>query len=446
MSQCKSDRLLQLAQGNLAMDIDAVCQRLRAGADRLATHTAAQKNHALECVKEALVKSQSLILDANAQDVAASRAAGVSEALLERLALDGRKFSSMIQGLDVVIGQGDPIGEEVAGWRAPKGMQIRQVRVPLGVVGIIYESRPNVTVDAFALAYKSGNAIMLRGSSSALNSNKAIVAAISYGLGQAGSDGVRDAVYLCEDGSHEDVDQILGATGKIDVLLPRGSSRLINAVVEKARVPVIQTGAGVCHLYVDDGADIGMAVNLTRNSKMQRPGACNAIETLVVNKRIAAEFLPALAKSLGGEVRLLADEISYPLLFETLRKSGLLSQNSDCIDRAGKDDFGYEFLDFVLAVKCVGSVEEAVDFINAHNTKHSECIVTNNRWNARYFQSRVDAACVYVNASTRFTDGGEFGFGAELGISTQKLHARGPMGITALTTTKFLIDGDGQVR
>ncbi len=428
------------------MDIDAVCQKLRAGADKLAMHTAAQKNHALECVKEALLQSRDLILSANARDVEASREAGVSEALVERLALDVKKFTSILQAIDVVIGQNDPIGEEIAGWKAPKGMQIRQVRVPLGVVGIIYESRPNVTVDAFALAYKSGNAILLRGSSSALNSNKAIVAAIAHGLSQAGSDGVRDAIYLCEDGNHEDVDQMLAAVGKIDVLLPRGSSRLINAVVEKARVPVIQTGAGVCHLYVDDDADISMAVNLTRNSKMQRPGACNAIETLLVSKRIAGEFLPALARALEGRVRLLADEISYPLLFEALRKSGILDQNGECLDRASKDDFGFEFLDFTLAVKCIGSVEEAVEFINAHNTKHSECIVTNNRWNARYFQSRVDAACVYVNASTRFTDGGEFGFGAELGISTQKLHARGPMGITALTTTKFLIDGDGQVR
>ncbi len=428
------------------MDIDAVCQKLRAGADKLATHTAEQKNHALECVKESLIKSKDLILAANAKDVEAARAQGTSEALVERLALDTKKFNAMIQGISVVIAQNDPIGEEIAGWRAPKGMQIRQVRVPLGVVGIIYESRPNVTVDAFSLAYKSGNAILLRGSSSALNSNREIVAAMAHGLSLAGSDGVRDALHLCEDGSHEDVEQMLAAVGKIDVLLPRGASRPINTVVEKARVPVIQTGAGVCHMYVDEEADIAMAVNLARNAKMQRPGACNAIETLLVNKRVASEFLPALAKALEGKVRLLADEISYPIIFEVLRKNGILDRNSGCIERAGKDDFGFEFLDFVLAVKCVGSVEEAVEFINAHNTKHSECIVTNNRRSARYFQARVDAACVYVNASTRFTDGGEFGFGAELGISTQKLHARGPMGITALTTTKFLIDGDGQIR
>ncbi len=428
------------------MDMDAVCKKLREGADTLAVHTAAQKNHALACVKESLCSNKAAILSANAKDVEAARASGMSEALVERLALDDKKFDSIIQSIEIIIEQKDPVGEEIAGWRAPKGMQIRQLRVPIGVVGIIYESRPNVTVDAFSLAYKSGNAILLRGSSSALNSNKAIATAIGKGLESAGSDGVREALYLCEEAGHEDVEQMLAAVGKIDVLLPRGSSRLIDTVVKNAKVPVIQTGAGVCHLYVDEDADVGMAVNLTRNAKMQRPGACNAIETLVVNKKVAAEFLPLLAKSLGGQVRLLADEIAYPVLFASLQKEGLVDKDPDCIGRARNEDFGFEFLDFVLAVKCVDSVEEAVEFINAHNTKHSECIVTNNRRNARCFQSRVDAACVYVNASTRFTDGGEFGFGAELGISTQKLHARGPMGISALTTTKFLIEGDGQVR
>ncbi len=428
------------------MDIDAVCQQLRRAADVLAVHTAAQKNHALACVKESLLNDKEKILSANAKDVDAARAAGVSEALVERLALDEKKFDSIIQSIEIIIEQKDPVGEEIAGWRAPKGMQIRQLRVPIGVVGIIYESRPNVTVDAFSLAYKSGNAILLRGSSSALSSNKAIATAIGNGLELAGSDGVREALYLCEEAGHGDVEQMLAAVGKIDVLLPRGSSRLIDTVVKNAKVPVIQTGAGVCHLYVDEAADVEMAVNLTRNAKMQRPGACNAIETLVVNKKIAGEFLPLLAKSLGGQVRLLADEIAYPVLFASLQKEGLVDKDAHCIERARKEDFGFEFLDFVLAVKCVDSVEAAVEFINAHNTKHSECIVTNNRLHARYFQSRVDAACVYVNASTRFTDGGEFGFGAELGISTQKLHARGPMGISALTTTKFLIDGDGQVR
>lgn len=428
------------------MDIDSVCRELKSGAEKLALQTALQKNHALQCVSDALESEKSAILAANLKDVDSAKANGVTDALVERLALDDKKFTSILESLKIIIEQKDPVGEEVAGWKAPKGMQIRQVRVPIGVVAIIYESRPNVTVDAFSLAYKSGNAILLRGSSSALESNKAIAAAIRKGLLAAGGDGVKNSFYLCEETSHDDVAQILGAVGKIDVVLPRGSSRLINAVVSNAKVPVIQTGAGVCHLYVDSDADLGMAVKITKNAKMQRPGACNAIETLVVNKHVVGEFLPLLAKELNGDVKLLADEFSYPVLYAAIRKGGILEKNSDCIDRAKKEDFGYEFLDFTLAVKCVDSVEDAIDFINSHNTKHSECIVTNNRNNARLFQARIDAACVYVNASTRFTDGGEFGFGAELGISTQKLHARGPMGITALTTTKFLIDGDGQIR
>lgn len=428
------------------MDIDAVCADLRKGAGVLALRSAAQKNHALSCVAQAIRKNEAAILAANAEDVSAARKKGVSEALVERLALDGKKFQSILDSMDIIINQGDPVGEEVAGWMTPKGMQIRQVRVPLGVVAIIYESRPNVTIDAFSLAYKSGNAILLRGSSSALRSNKALLAAIQEGLADAGSDGVRNAVHLCESSDHDDVMQILSAVGKIDVVLPRGSSRLINAVVANAQVPVIQTGAGVCHLYVDEEADLSMAASIAGNAKLQRPGACNAIETILVNKRVACEFLPLLAKELGGKAQLRADEICYPVLEAALKKSGVLERHADALIRAKKEDFGFEFLDFVLAVKAVDSVEEAIAFINAHNTKHSEAIITNNRRHARMFQAQVDAACVYVNASTRFTDGGEFGFGAELGISTQKLHARGPMGIKALTTTKFLIDGDGQIR
>ncbi|MCR5763108.1 MAG: glutamate-5-semialdehyde dehydrogenase [Treponema sp.] len=416
------------------MDIDAISSGLRAGAGALALHTAAQKNHALACVAASIARHKEDILSANRKDVEDARARGMTEALVERLSLDEKKFKSILDSIDIIINQGDPIGEEIAGWKAPKGMQIRQVRVPLGVVAIIYESRPNVTVDAFSLAYKSGNAILLRGSSSALASNKALAQAIKEGLSDAGKDGVADAIYLCESVDHEDVSQILGAVGKIDVVLPRGSSRLINTVVENAKIPVIQTGAGVCHLYVDDGADIDMACEIAANAKMQRPGACNAIETLLVHKNMLSSFLPALAKRLDGKVQLRADEDSYAVL------SGFNAV------KARDEDFGFEFLDFILAVKTIDSVDAAIDFINSHNTKHSECIVTNNRANARSFQNRIDAACVYVNASTRFTDGGEFGFGAELGISTQKLHARGPMGIKALTTTKFLIDGDGQIR
>ena len=422
------------------MDIDAICSGLRAGAGALALHTAAQKNHALACVAAAITRHKADILDANKNDVADARNKGMTEALVERLALDDKKFKSILDSIEIIINQGDPIGEEIAGWTAPKGMQIRQVRVPLGVVSIIYESRPNVTVDAFSLAYKSGNAILLRGSSSALASNKAIVQAIKEGLSDAGEEGVSDSIYLCESVDHDDVNQILGAVGKIDVVLPRGSARLINTVVENAKIPVIQTGAGVCHLYIDDGAVVDMACDIAYNAKIQRPGACNAIETLLVHSNMAEAFLPALAKKLAGKVELRVDEKSFAIL------NGRNACEGAKIVKATEEDFGFEFLDFILAVKIVSSIDEAIAFINAHNTKHSECIVTNNRANARAFQAKIDAACVYVNASTRFTDGGEFGFGAELGISTQKLHARGPMGIKALTTTKFLIDGDGQIR
>lgn len=423
------------------MDIDSVCALLRKGANQLALHTAAQKNHALECVAASILNNREIILAANARDVNEARQKGMTEALVERLALDDKKFKSILDGINTVIQQKDPVGEEIAGWTLPNGLQIRQTRVPLGVVAIIYESRPNVTVDAFTLAYKSGNSILLRGSSSALESNLALSKAIEEGLAKAGSDGVKHSLYLYQSGDHAEVNQILGAVGKIDVVLPRGSAKLINLVVQNAKIPVIQTGSGVCHLYVDETADISSAAQIALNAKTQRPGACNAIETILVNKKIAGEFLPLLAKTFAGKVQIRADEVCYPIL-----QAQMSSQDSKLLARATNEDFGFEFLDYIVAVKAVDSVEEAIDFINTHNTKHSEAIVTNDRSHARAFQTRVDAACVYVNASTRFTDGNQFGFGAELGISTQKLHARGPMGAQALTTTKFLIDGDGQIR
>lgn len=419
------------------MDINAICQDLREGASALALHNANQKNHALACVAESLKNNKEKIFSANQKDVDAARAGGMTEALVERLALDEKKFKSILDSINVIIQQNDPIGEQTAGWCTPNGMEIKQVRVPLGIVAIIYESRPNVTIDAFSLAYKSGNSILLRGSSSALNSNNALVQAIQEGLKAAGDDGILKSIYLCQSQDHSDVDQILNAVGLIDVVLPRGSARLIDTVVNNAKIPVIQTGAGVCHLYVDEDADIEKAVKIAVNAKTQRPGACNAIETIVVNKNIAPKFLPLLKDAMGDKVELRADEFS----FEILNQSGYPK-----LKPIFPRDFGFEFLDFIACVKTVESLDEAIQFINSHNTKHSEAIITNNREHARIFQSKIDAACVYVNASTRFTDGGEFGFGAELGISTQKLHARGPMGIKALTTTKFLIDGDGQIR
>ena len=417
------------------MDITSITASLREASDKLSLQSADEKNTALEAVGISIEKNRTAILATNEKDCAAARSKGMSESLVERLALDDKKINSIIDSIKIIADQTDPVGEETVGWKTPQGMTIRQVRVPLGVVAIIYESRPNVTADAFALAYKSGNAILLRGSSSALNSNKAIVAAIKEGLDLCG--GVSGAIELAPCESHDEVEEILTAVGKVDVALPRGGAKLINMVVEKAKVPVIQTGAGVCHLYVDESADIEMALNIAWNGKTQRPGACNAIECIVVNEKIAADFMPQLVRKFAGKVELRCDQKAFEIV-ELLKSSD--------VKKAAEEDFGYEFLDFICAVKTVSGLDEAVEFINSHNTKHSECIVTNDRSHARLFQAKIDAACVYVNASTRFTDGGEFGFGAELGISTQKLHARGPMGIKALTTTKYLIDGDGQVR
>ncbi|MBP3771788.1 MAG: glutamate-5-semialdehyde dehydrogenase [Treponema sp.] len=424
------------------MNISAISEKLRAGSNVLALQTAAQKNIALSAVISSINKNRAAILAANAEDVALARSKGTSEALVDRLSLNDKRIDGLIDSIKIIISQTDPIGEEVAGWKTPLGMSIRQVRVPLGVVAIIYESRPNVTVDAFALAYKSGNAILLRGSSSALKSNKAIVAAIKEGLAssEAQGFGVVDSIELAPCESHSEVEEILTAVGKIDVALPRGSAKLINMVVQTAKVPVIETGAGICHLYVDETGDLEMAENIAWNAKTQRPGVCNAIECILVHEKVAEKFLPRLAKRFAGKVEIRADEKAFEIC-ENLCKS------VDCkIVPAQDSDFGFEFLDLICAVKVVSDVNEAISYINSHNTKHSESIITESRENARLFQAKIDAACVYVNCSTRFTDGGEFGFGAELGISTQKLHARGPMGIKALTTTKYLIDGDGQVR
>jgi glutamate-5-semialdehyde dehydrogenase len=419
------------------MNISPLCDTLRNSQRTLALHTAAQKNHALECVARAIDAERDAIVAANASDVKAARERGMTEALVERLMIDAKRISGIIDSMRVVIAQTDPIGEVTGGWDTPTGLSIKQVRVPLGVVAIIYESRPNVTVDAFCLAYKSGNSILLRGSSSALQTNKALLSAIQRGLSDAGADGVPGAVALCEPAAdHSDVDAILGAVGMIDCVLPRGGAKLIQNVVQNAKIPVIETGAGVCHLYVDESADLDAAARIAENAKIQRPGACNAIECILVHRTVAKEFLPKLASAFNGRVEMRCDKESYQIL------------HADCasVKQATDADFGFEFLDLICAVKIVDDVEEAIRYINSHSTHHSESICTNNRAHARAFQSCVDSACVYVNASTRFTDGGEFGFGAELGISTQKLYARGPMGIRALTTTKFLIDGDGQIR
>ena len=424
------------------MELEAVYKSLRFASEKIALQSASLKNQALAFVADALDKNRSHIIEANKTDIEKGRKNGMSESLIDRLMLDDKRIDSIIASVKDIIAQTDPIGEEISGWKTPNGLNIRQVRVPLGVVAIIYESRPNVTVDAFALAYKSGNGILLRGSASAYNSNKAIVAIIKNALKDCGPYGEPDAIELVEvkDHDHSDVDKILTAVGKIDVVLPRGGKKLIQNVVSNARIPVIETGSGVCHLYIDHSADLEKAVKIAENAKIQRPSVCNAIECILVHKAVAEAFLTKMAETFNNRVKLHADEKAYEILSKAknLKKENLF--------QATQEDFGNEYLDYECCVKVVQDIEEAIQYINTHNTKHSESIITQSLQNAKTFQKQIDASCVYVNASTRFTDGGEFGFGAELGISTQKLHARGPMGIKALTTTKYLIDGDGQIR
>ena len=438
------------------MDIKKITDSLRSGSEKLALQNASVKNAALEVVAQALDKNRKSIIEANTKDIELARKNGVSESIIDRLLLNDKRIDGIIESLRLVIGQTDPVGEEIGGWKTPNGLNIRQVRVPLGVVAIIYENRPNVTIDAFSLAYKSGNAILLRGSSSSYLSNVEIVRVIKEALATV-EGGVPEAIELVEvkDHDHSDVDQILNAVGMIDVCLPRGGKKLIQNVVMNARVPVIETGSGVCHLYIDDSADLEMACRIAENAKIQRPSVCNAIEGIVVHKSVAQKFLPMLEKTFNGRVKLHADEISYDIL-----KNVVSAQNNTAVDQnnavvepvettifpSTSEDFDTEYLDYECCIKVVDNIDEAINFINQHNTKHSESIITESRINAKLFQTRVDASCVYVNASTRFTDGGEFGFGAELGISTQKLHVRGPMGIKVLTTTKYLIDGEGQIR
>jgi len=423
------------------MDLEKAYKTLRTGCEKLSLQTASQKNIALTAVMNALDSNRKSIIAANKADIDSGRANGMSESIIDRLTLNDSRINGIIESLKLIISQTDPIGEETSGWKTPNGLSIRQVRVPLGVVAIIYENRPNVTVDAFSLAYKSGNSILLRGSSSSYKSNVEIVRVIKDALSKVDG-GIPEAIELVEvkDHDHSDVDQILNAVGKIDVVLPRGGKKLIQNVVSNACIPVIETGSGVCHLYIDESANLEMACTIAENAKIQRPSVCNAIECIVVNNKVADSFLPMLADKFNNRVILHADDKSFDIL------ANCKSLSKENLVKAEDNDFGNEYLDYQCCVKTVDTIDEAITYINTHNTKHSESIITETRANARLFQSKIDSSCVYVNASTRFTDGGEFGFGAELGISTQKLHARGPMGIKALTTTKYLIDGDGQIR
>ena len=390
-----------------------------------------EKNKALEAVADALTANAESIIAANEKDLVNAKANGMKPALIDRLTLDVKRINAMADGIRVLTGLEDPIGEVTGMKKRPNGLMIGQKRVPLGVIGIIYEARPNVTSDAFGLCFKTGNVVILKGGSDAIHSNTAIVECIREAVRSCGI--TENAIQLIEDTSRETAAEFMKMNAYVDVLIPRGGRGLIKAVVNQSTIPVIETGTGNCHIYVDETADLQMAADIVINAKTQRVGVCNACESLLVNRKVKDAFLPVLAERLKEKhVEVRADKDAGALMPESVP--------------ATEEDWGTEYLDYILSVKVVDSVEEAIAHINKYNTKHSEAIITNDYSHAQKFLDEVDAAAVYVNASTRFTDGNEFGFGAEIGISTQKLHARGPMGLLALTTTKYIIYGNGQVR
>ena len=389
------------------------------------------KDKALYTAAEKLVEQQAAILEANAKDIEAGRAAGMSEALIDRLTLTEGRIEQIAEGLRQVAQLQDPVGEVMEEFTRPNGMKIRKIRVPMGVIGVIYESRPNVTADAFALCFKAGSAVILKGGSDAINSNIAITQVLRDSLEECGI--TPDAVQLIATTDRAATRELMTMRQYVDVLIPRGGAGLIRAVVENSKIPVIETGTGNCHVYVDKDADLEMAMKIVINAKTQRIGVCNAAESLVVHRAVLGEFLPMLAKTMEEyNVTLRADEDSRAML--------------PLAEAATEEDFGKEYLALMLSVKTVDSVEEAIEHINRYHTGHSDCIVTGNSEAADKFLREIDSACVYVNVSTRFTDGFEFGFGAEIGISTQKLQARGPMGLREITSYKYQITGDGQVR
>ena len=400
----------------------------KAAKSQIAQLTTAQKNAALEAMADALIACSADILAANAADMDAARDT-ISPVMLDRLRLTEERIAGMAKGIREVAALPDPVGHILSEHIRADGLQIRKVSVPMGVIAIIYESRPNVTSDAAALALKSGNACVLRGGKEAFRSANAIVNALRKGLETVGI--TKDAVNLVQDTTRNSATELMTANGYIDLLIPRGGAGLINACLRQATVPCIATGTGICHVYVEKTADLNMALKIVENAKTSRPSVCNAEEVLLVDKAIAKEFLPLLLQKLGDRVELRLDETAQGIIPGT---------------PAGENDFDTEFLDYILAVKCVDGVEEAVAHISAHSTGHSEAIVTTSEEAKRAFTAGVDSAAVYVNASTRFTDRGEFGLGCEMGISTQKLHARGPMGLMELTGYKYIITGDGHIR
>ena len=411
--------------------IELIGKRAKAASKKTAVLTTVERNNALRSVGDALIKHSDEIIEANRIDIENARANGMKPALLDRLSLNGERIKSMVEGLLQVADLEDPIGEITHMKKRPNGLMIGYQKVPLGVVAIIYESRPNVTVDAFSLTFKSGNAAILRGGSDCINSNIMLVDIIRDSLKSMGLD--EDSIILITDTDRKYVNELMKLNEYVDVIIPRGGAGLIKNVVNNSTVPVIETGTGNCHVYVDESADLDMAVNIVYNAKTQRIGVCNACESLVVHRAIAEKFIPMVVDKLKEKnVEVRGDSFSMD------------------IDRrivpATEEDWGTEYLDYIISLKTVENIDEAIEHINRYNTGHSEAIVTKDYDNSRKFTQQIDAAAVYVNASTRFTDGFEFGFGAEIGISTQKIHARGPMGLDALTTVKYVILGDGQVR
>ena len=408
-----------------------ICRKARQAARVLSTTSTSARNDALQLAAQGLRGRGAEVIEANRQDVSAGKNAGLSPALLDRLTLTEARLSGVAEGLEQIAALPDPLGETISSWRRPNGLAISQVRIPLGVVGIIYESRPNVTADAAGLCLKSGNAVILKGGSEAFKTNTAIARIISAAVGEAGLP--THAVQLLPTTDRQAVTVLLGQRDFIDVIVPRGGPSLIAAITESSKIPVIQHYAGICHVYVDSQADLKMGEEIAFNAKVQRPGVCNAMETLLVHEQIADEFLPLAGKRLqGAGVELRGCE----------RTRAVLSGISPATD----EDWRTEYLDLILSIKVVGSLDEAIDFINAWGTGHSDAIVTDSYASAQRFLAAVDSSAVYVNASTRFTDGYEFGFGAEVGISTNRLHARGPMGLRELTTYKYVILGNGQIR
>lgn len=413
------------------LTIEEIGKRAKEAEPALRTMPTEKKNQALVAVANALIAHQEELMAANQLDMEEGEKNGMKDGLLDRLLLTEDRIKGMAEGLFQIVKLDDPIGEVLSMKQRPNGLLIGQKRVPLGVIGIIYESRPNVTADAFALCFKAGNVVVLKGGKDAIHSNMAIVAVIRKALEEVGVEA--DSIQLIEDTNRETTSKFMKLNSYIDVLIPRGGAGLIQAVVNNSTIPVIETGTGNCHIFVDESADLNMAVDIIVNAKTQRIGVCNACESLVIHEKIAEIFLPLLQSRLQEKnVELRGDET-----LTSLSKEVVL---------ATEEDWGTEYLDYILSMKTVADIDEAIAHINRYNTGHSEAIITENYNNAQKFLNEIDAAAVYVNASTRFTDGFEFGFGAEIGISTQKLHARGPMGLLALTSTKYIIYGNGQIR